>query len=77
MTSKTTVLAVVCSLALLGLASVVGAIVLLSSNQPVPEQLWLIVSTIVGALAALLVSTHSTVGANEVAAPVPPVPPAA
>ena len=75
MTSKTTVLAVVLSLALLGLASVVGAIVLLASNDQVPEQLWLVVSTIVGALAALLVSTHSTTGPNEAAPPVPPAPP--
>jgi len=78
MTSKTTVLAVVVGLVLLAVVSVAGAIVLLASNDQVPEQLWLVVSTIVGALAAMLVSTRSSLGANEQipppATPAPPVP---
>lgn len=59
MTSKTTVNMVVGLLGLALLACIGGAIALTATGDKVPDQLWTIGSTALGALAAVLVSTRS------------------
>lgn len=73
MTSKTTVLAVVCGLIVLAGMLIAGAFVLLASNDPVPEVVWTLAGTTIGALASLLVSTRATIGPKDqpVAEPAP------
>lgn len=67
MTSKTTVLAVVISLAVIAIITVAGAVILAASgDSPLPDSIVTIGAAASGALAGVLASTRSTAGANEV-----------
>jgi len=65
MTSKTTVLAVVISLALFSVLGLAGGVTLILANKSVPDPLWTLVGVAVGALGSLLASTRSTLGPND------------
>ena len=44
---------------------IAGAVVLIAMDKTVPSEIWTLGGTVVGALASILVATHSTVGPNE------------
>jgi len=67
-TDTKVVKAVVYGLILISLALIAGSFALLLADKAVPETIWTLTATVLGALAAMLVSTHST------AAPVPAEP---
>lgn len=69
-TDRRNVTLVIATLAGLGLVALAGGIILAAMDKPVPEQLWLIATGALSALAALLASTRSS-------EPLPPPPPAA
>ena len=68
MTSQKTITLVLIFLGLIALVLIVGAFTLLLDNRAVPEVVWTLIGTTVGALASLLVSTR----AND---PLPQPPP--
>lgn len=70
MTSKLTINLVVILLGVTLLGTIGGAIGLAAAHDTIPEQLWTVGSTALGALAAVLVSTR----AGDVVAPVPAPP---
>jgi hypothetical protein len=66
MTSKTTVLIVAVGLVVLAGLIVSGAVMLIALGENVPDPLWTLAGTTIGALASLLVSTRSTVSDTEI-----------
>jgi hypothetical protein len=66
-TPKNVVMAVVILIGVITLALVAGAVVLIVANKSVPETMWTLAGTGIGALAALLVSTR----AGDVTSPAP------
>lgn len=66
MTSKTTVLAVVVGLIVLGLVMTVGAFCLMMTDRAVPGEMWTVLGAVLGGLTGMLVSTRSTVGEGEI-----------
>lgn len=74
MTNQRTITLVVAFLGAFGLLVVAGAIYLASTSKQVPDPLWTLAGTAIGALGSLLASTKSNeavVIANEPNDPVP------
>jgi len=69
MRSRKVVLAVVISLALISLVLAGGAVALVALDKQVPGALWSLAGVAVGALAAMLTSTTSSIPASEIVAP--------
>ena len=59
MTSQKTITLVLIFLGLIALVLITGAFVLLLDDRVVPEVVWTLIGTTVGALASLLVSTRA------------------
>ncbi len=59
MTSQKTITLVLIFLGFIALTLIIGAFVLLLDNRNVPEVVWTLIGTTVGALASLLVSTRA------------------
>jgi drug/metabolite transporter superfamily protein YnfA len=70
MTSQKTITLVLIFLGLIALVLIVGAFALLLDNRNVPEVVWTLIGTTVGALASMLVSVRANDPAPPVQAPV-------